>query len=671
MSELTCEVLVDGQRLADTAAELSGSVPTVLADLAVRWGRASVVDQPETSTCSFVVADVDGDADFLGLLHVGRKVTVYAAGALADAGTTDVAVDGGFEDNPMTSRVLTTAPAALSFTQSDERARTLAVRPGAAAWPLIILDVPPAPFTPDPAGWDTIPTVSNGETWTVRLAVRPGRGQDVTVRPNLWRNPHGATRPVHLGGATAVTAADAGPDGWVDVDIAVDVGASTGYGWLGVTVEVRDSMPWTDWAGPWLVPVVDGAPTWADLGTGYLDDLRILAPNRAVRRVLVFTGRITDLAATYRHPGIRVAVTAVDVTAELGNAYVGDIAWNVEPLGTRAARVLTLSGLPVVADIDPRIAALRVTWRDVDNQPAYALLTELAETGDGVLWSAEHATRGAYLWLEDTAERAALGILTWDVERRIVYVSGNVRPSHGIVLSSCVLDRDPVTWAQNVTDVVTRVDATWLEQTVNDEGRPEPTERHELIIDAPAETQFGTRRIGYSTQLVDAAGARDVAVRVLGRSRTAGWHATGLRWDTRIPARMVDADRRAALDLLDGTRRIGLPLTVTDLPPWSPGGDVANLYVEGGDYVYTGGRWTFDTLVSPAGASGYSATWEDLDPAWAWNELDPAIDWWAMWGLSAEYASPRWTELDDHPWTDDGKTWDSYYGPQTAAGQAA
>ena len=61
-----------------------------------------------------------------------------------------------------------------------------------------------------------------------------------------------------------------------------------------------------------------------------------------VRDVLVFAGRITDLAGDDRRPAgtIRVDVTAVDQLADLENRYVGDEPWLAEPFAARVDRIL-------------------------------------------------------------------------------------------------------------------------------------------------------------------------------------------------------------------------------------------------------------------------------------------------------------------------------------------
>jgi hypothetical protein len=159
------------------------------------------------------------------------------------------------------------------------------------------------------------------------------------------------------------------------------------------------------------------------------------------------------------------------------------------------------------------------------------------------------------------------------------------------------------------------------------------TERTEQVVNAALEAVYGTRRIGITTQLQAAADARAVASRVLARTALDGWRATGLTLDDDL----LDTYADAALEflLLDGTRRIGAGLLVTDLPAWSPvGGDLA-LYVEGGTYTFPeGGGWVLNLTVSPPQGQGASAAWADLDPTWTWDQMHPAMTWTDLIGTA-------------------------------------
>jgi hypothetical protein len=662
---VTCEVYVEGTRLADTGADYLDSVPTVLAGLSHTWGRADVVSQPEAASCSFTVADKGSDADFLGLLHVGRQVSVYAAGQIGSAAVpADVAVDGDFETTDPAGRVYAAGGTVAVDPRASTGARAFAVT---TAGSVCTVWVPPAPYGSTASDWDGVPNVSAGDTWTVVLSVWLGPGQAGAWQPALYGSPTGHTGTVqgapvpvpNVAAYRAVSAVWAVPDG-------------AGYGWAGGALQVTLAA-WTAATGAWTA-----APgSWADWGTTLIDTLHVQAPPAAVRRVLMFTGRITDLDASHTGAGVQVAVTASDWTVDLGNDNIGDTPWPVQSIATRVGRIRALASIPVAVDVDPVPAALQVTWRDVDSQPVLGLLDELATTADAILWSAFSGSRGFYLWMEDPARRQSFGVLAWDPVRQLVVITGNARPAAGVTLSACDVLAEPVHFAQDVADVITRVDLTWQQQTVDDQGNPAPTEQHVQIVDANAETPagqgglgYGVRKMDISTQLISEADGADVANRVLNRSRALGWHADGLTWDTEIPAQFTDTGRDTLLDLLDGTRRIGMPLTVTDMPAWTPAGPTLDTYLEGGTYSFDDGRWVLAMTITPSGMTGYSALWVDLDPAWHWNQMDPAITWADCWGVTAVNASPRWPQVPG-AWSAQTRTWAQFWGNQPALEEAA
>jgi hypothetical protein len=94
--------------------------------------------------------------------------------------------------------------------------------------------------------------------------------------------------------------------------------------------------------------------------------------------------------------------------------------------------------------------------------------------------------------------------------------------------------------------------------------------------------------------------------------------------------------------MLDGTKRLGLPLMLTNLPSWSPiapGTSTIPLYVEGGEFTSIDGYWTIELNTSDGGLAGQSAAWQDIPnvaPAWLWQEFDPAISWAELSGVGAE-----------------------------------
>jgi len=634
-----CVIYVAGERLDDSAVALEDDRPTALAELKIEWGRATTFEQPPPATCSFVVLDRSAGALFTQRLHVGDPLEVTAAGDIAQGTPVDVAADGGFETaalGPAGNRVAVVAPTVATFVAAPTfaGARALELRTGSAR---AVARIPPAAFTPGaPTSWDPIPRLGPNP-WTWSVAVRPplnGRSGAIGI---AFANPETPT-PIGIVGAQTQTVWGIGAAGaWTVLSDTVLASTATADAWLGVSVETDLAT----WAAPYGIPpstpyAWTAAPgTWADYSAAYVDELVLMAPaGGTVRTVLVFAGRITDMAAVIDDADgtFRVDVTAVDQLADLENRYVGDVPWLAEPFADRVDRILAAADVSVPAVIDERIRPLMVTWRDVDHQPAAGLIGELADGVDAVLWSATHALTGPYLWIEDVAERAQVETLEL-VNGFVTIVLSTDRPAGRTAIDGCQVDAGALTWIRDVADVITRVDATWMEQTLDDEGHQSPTERSLRVVDADLEAAAGVRRLGLSTPLITDAAARDVAGRVLARTNTPAGRVDGLTWDLGLfppPAGDVMA---AALDLLDGTIRIGRGLVVDNADLWPDGGPIG-LYLDGGTYEYDG-AWTLGLIATPLGGMGESAAWADLDPSWAWDEFDPSIAWIDLYGVAA------------------------------------
>ena len=639
-----CVVVVNGAQLADTAAALDDLLePTALADLTIEWGRANTFDQPSPATCTFAVLDRRGGTLFTEVLHVGDPLEVYAAGDIAQGTPIDVAADGGFEASPVGpagDRVTTTAPATAQIVAAPVASGTRAVAvssPTARA----VLRIPPAAFTPaDPAGWDTIPRLGPNP-WSWSVAVRPAMHARAGVIGIGFDSPQNTTPTGIVGVQTHYVWGDAAA--WTTVHDDVLATAVTADDWLGVSVAV-DLATWTaPYGAPPSTPYAwTAAPgSWADYRPSYADDVVLMAPaGGTVRSVLAFAGRITDLTAQIVDPDgtLGVTVTAVDQLADLENRYVGELPWPAEAFATRVGRITTAAGVTVPATIDPRLAPLVVSWRDVDHQPAGGLLAELAAGVDAVLWSATHATTGPYLWFEDVGDRTSGEVLE-DVDGIVTIVVDSERPGGRTRIDGCQIPAEDLTWIRDVSDVITRVDVTWQEQTVDQDGNPAPTDRAVRVADAALEAGGNVRRLGLSTPLISEADAVDVADRVLARTNTPAGRIDGLTWDLGLFPPAAGVDMAAALDLLDGTIRIGRGLIVDRADLWPDGGPIG-VYLDGGTYTYDG-AWTLGLVASPLAGLGASVPWIDLDPGWAWNEFDPAIDWIDLYGVAGPITTGR------------------------------
>jgi hypothetical protein len=400
---------------------------------------------------------------------------------------------------------------------------------------------------------------------------------------------------------------------------------------MGVLVSYTSFGPtWAAIPGTWAAQT----GSWLDQNRAYLDDLAVVTPGTTDRTVLVFRGRITDMEArwmgTLAGGTTEVAITAKDFTADLANNRVGDQPWLVEDLGGRVDRILALAAATttpdqaVTAQIDGTISGTQVTWRDVDSQPAADLVKELASSVASVAWPAVHDPGGAYYWIEDPRNRGALYVLAMGGGGQVVIIA-NPQVAGAIALTSQNVLEDPIRWTQDVADVATRADITWLAQGTDDKGQPTTTETHHVIVDSALEARLGQRGFSLSTQLISDADATWVASTLLARQHSLSWRLSGVTWSIRYEDTLTVDETHAALALLDGTQRIGHPLTITDLPDWVPVGEVVGVYIEGGSYEFTDGDWVLDLTASSVGI-GLSVSWSTVDPTWPWTAFQ-TLSW--------------------------------------------
>lgn len=604
---------------ANVATTGSSSVATI--NLAV--GR-NVIDFVATTASSAPTAT----AGFTLIQNVSAGLELTFAKILFAKTPIDDAIDwisGDRQDKPNTQYDwLGPANASKSTVSTREGGHSAQIVPTDPAGSGVV-SFAPAPLSNAPGAWDALTPTNPGTTWRVGASVFGPVGADITVSPVRFARPDGGSIVVEPG--TVVT----GTGAWQAIELEY---TPTVFGqWVGVAVTVAGFPRWVDAVGAWSDQPAGWS--WADAGAVYVDDVVVVAPDGGtVRTVEVFSGRITDLVASWDDGADApvVQVTAQDFAADLANIDVGDEPWAVETMQARFERVLQLTGVPLESVIDAELGAMLVSWQDVDLQSSMNLLRDLAQSVDGVLWSAAHATTGAYLWVENPSARA--GLFTLTVVDGIVVIVPASNVGDALDISACDVLRDPVQWEQSVADVSTRVAVTWLEQTLDDAGNPDPTERTVTVIDSGLEASYGKRRIAVSTLLQSQADALHVANQVLGRTHITDWRASGFAIDDDDSLSDVDAGTvTMVLDLLDGTQRIAKALRIVDLPAWSPSGDTLPVYLEGGEYTFEDGAWTLNLNVSHATAVGQSAAWVDLDPAWIWTQFDPTISWLDMAGV--------------------------------------
>lgn len=624
-----CTVYADGERLADGSPYDDPLGPNVLSGLEVSWGRDTTVDQPEASTLTFTLADPVGGAAFSDRLRTGTAVEVHASGVIYPDPTESTFPDPGFEAG-LPGLVRTNARASRTE-RGASGSYALRIDPVDGDRRATVV-IAPAPFVPagtSPDAWDAIPATTTGQTWSFGATVTAPPGAWVMVRPVLFSGPYqgagqvvsspalsvaGTGEPVMVSGQFSPSLAGA----WVGLQVAT---YPTGLTWDQVSPDVT----WDDLAG--LSPSGRTDWQWDDLGAVLVDDVQVLAPSGGVvSDVLVYAGRVVSLALSWDEGDPTVQVQCVDFVADLDNVNIGEEPWPAEPMGSRFHRILALTGVDVTAEIDASVGAVPVTWRDVDRQAAGGLLAELAESTDAVMWSATHAVSGPYLRVEDPTNRPSPYVLA--LVGSVVVIVANPDAPDVLGLSACDLLRDDVTWTQDTSDVITRASVTWQLEGTDDEGQTTTEEQTVVVVDEAAESRLGVRGLSLSSQLRAPEDATEVAERLLARTSVTDWRASGLVIDDLALDGTGDAEVLALLRLLDGTSRNGLGMRLDDLPEWSPGGgQPVAVYLEGGKYTFEDGAWLLSLVVSNGTAQGASATWDELDPAWAWDDLSPLITW--------------------------------------------
>lgn len=609
-SAIGCTVLIDGREISDGCTPFPADDPAVLSGLRIIWGRASTVDQPQPSSCTFDILDPLYGSRLVPALAIGRQV--------------DVRADTVVYPDPNVSTIPAQIPTAVvnaAATATGGRAASVTF--------------PPRALSSDPLAWDAVPRTLAGQDWRLKAGVTlpsPGflgwSSWAATIQPVSYTNPDGKDAAVFGDPVPFV-------GGVVDTTITPPPGV-----WLGALVRVYPVGPaWQDLdATAWQD--VPAAWTWNSLSTFVVRDLDLLAPAAgALDSGLVFSGRITDIAAKWDGgPDAQLSIIAQDWLAELANRWVGDQPWAAEALWQRALRVVGLSGQPVTLNVDAPMGFLPVTYRDVDSQPAASLLQQLATSGAGVLWTATHLVTGQIMRIEDVTNRPAALTLT-DVPGGIVRViPSQAAADNSLPVSACVIDADPVRFILDTTETVSMVAVQWLDQVVDpDNGAIKPTQRTVEISDPIMLSTIGARRLSVSTQLRAQADAEAQANTWLARSSVLSWRIEGLSWDT--AGDLSTAEIEPLMTLLDGTRRNGLPILLTDLPEWAGpmvgGQDQVALYVEGGQYDYTGGAWTLALTTSSAtGSAAGSFPWQAADPGWQWQEMAPEVTWLDLYGVT-------------------------------------
>lgn len=198
-------------------------------------------------------------------------------------------------------------------------------------------------------------------------------------------------------------------------------------------------------------------------------------------------------------------------------------------------------------------------------------------------------------------------------------------------LDSCELLRDPVMWSRAVTDLLTRATVRWLDQA----GTEAPVERSVALVDASAEATYGARGISVGTILTNETDATARATALMASNAPSDdWRGRGLVIDLDRTVDATDADAvHLVLDLLDAGKRNGLAVMLANLPWWTPTAAAAQLFVEGGAYSFTDGRWLLELNTTPAAGTGATLTLAQVNRVVRYVDVDTPVRYVDMVGV--------------------------------------
>lgn len=352
-----------------------------------------------------------------------------------------------------------------------------------------------------------------------------------------------------------------------------------------------------------------------DLAPGLLDalaaDLGTALPAGVARR---FTGTVTD-AAIRPDAGV-VTVVGAGPRSRAARIPIGDVPWPAELDGARAARILAalLAADPSFVVIPGDPGTVTVLARDVDRQPAAALLDELAAYTGGDTWE----TRAGELCYRDARSRT-------DATPALTLAAANVMV-------------DPQ-FEKNLDGLVTRLTVRY--------GDPVA----ELVIEDTT-APITTLGASVTTPLAAEADAQAYGIEVVGRRSRPRWAVPDLPIDV---LRTLDPDQRVAL--LDAEP--GTLIALTGMPSAAPFA-ASQLWVEGWTEAYTRDAWRMRLAVSPRGLTGRSARWIDVPATYqpaggvgaplpmTWSAAPFAgLSWLATagWWTSEDITEGRWADV--------------------------
>lgn len=581
--------------LSIAGKQLTGSTtPAALDEVKITWGRKDSISQPSPSTATCRILLPEDPTALADMYSIGRSVEIKS--------TVKVWSQGQARPLALQHATIDGATSGQAWTPPPDINRILGI-------------IPPARPTSTIGAWDEIPTCSDGQKWSCQVTLSmPETPSYVEIRPAYYQSPNAYPYLGEIIAWTEDTSATALAGSWTPP-------ARLAGSWIGIAVIAQPAgKQWDLEPAAWTAQ----AQAWQTLNRLTVKTATVTPPSQADSiECNVFTGSVTDTSISLDPALDRpvITITASDILADLAHRRIGSDPWPTHTLTQRVNAIIQELGTKVRTEIDPGPGARRLAWKDVDSQPASSLLTSSATSASAILWASSHRTTGPYLRFEDPSLRTALGRLSFDGSK--VTISASQPPS---TISAAAILRSGVTVDRDNSDAASVARLTWREPGVNEKGERILTERTITIKDDDAIAKIGYRDISIATDLVDKADA-EAAASAFYRSHLPGSYTLpSLTLDTSIRSSLIDRKTLAAM--LDATRRMGLPIRLTDLPRWMAVPSALTAYLDGATYTYKKGRWTMNLCLTRSETTGQGLTWQQLPAALKWNQTAPLT--WAI-----------------------------------------
>lgn len=543
----------------NAAADKYPKSVTVLDDLAVTWGRDSVVSHPDPSSMTAAIALVDQVPDWL---RVGALATVNAVAQTEESQRSymELLPWKTFQEGTGWRPQVTPDPPGATVGRRPEF--TAAGADSGIGW-FIAPGVQPPSDTPETTQWAANAKTTAGKPVTFTITVPELTGATVRAFPLTYRRPGGLY--TRAPGMAIELSPEKYTPGTVEYSGTWTPEASGLYVGAYLHIQLHKAPAWTTIPRERTWRAAPG--TWAAAGgRATVTDVHIAGTSGHVaeRAVEVFTGRVQSLRVEWSERLSRpiARITAVDKLADLNGAYIGDTPWGEESWKLRAERILKQALGPAdTLEGEPGNWLGTIRPRDVDHRSAGELMRNTL------------------------ASCAATAFpVSWRKWRVIPFIYKGSDQS--ITIPGRAIRRDGVQVSTDESANVSTIQATYFDVTYDGKtGRVKDViERTTTRKNTPA-NEGPHRSIKMKTELSRSNEASEL-------TRIVGKYVNANQWvvsDLSVVHDQISED--ALTRLLSATERIAQQVVLTGLPRWFPAATMRGIVI-GGSLTMRHGHWT-------------------------------------------------------------------------------